>query len=366
MNVTHIITSLGQGGAETMLFKLINNQKSNNHIVICLRGEGIYSSKLAELGVKVFHLNFISRNSISNFYCVRKLLKKLEPDVVMSWMYHSFWLSLLLPKGIVNIWNVRHALTDLSSDKFFTRCVIYLTKYTSQMPDFICYNSLISLEQHNQLGYFPDNAKFIPNGFELEYLNQLSGSNKIRKEFSIDKHTILLVNVARYHPVKGHKYLIEAAKLLIDKKINIQLFCYGKNVDDTNTELTSQLTGYSNSIHLMGPTSEVATLLSNFDLYVSSSLSEAFPNVIGEAMLAGLPIVSTNAGDSKIIISKFGSLVKCGSSAELAKEIESTLKEGLGRFNNKEIREHIIDNYSINKIASSYQDLYDYKETVCQ
>ena len=53
MRVLHIISGLGNGGAEAVLFNLCQSDKQNNHIVISLLDEGKYGSLLKEIGVEV-------------------------------------------------------------------------------------------------------------------------------------------------------------------------------------------------------------------------------------------------------------------------------------------------------------------------
>ena len=57
MKIVHIITSLGDGGAEQTLFKICKHDKINKQIVISLRSPGKYFSLLKKLGIKVYYLN---------------------------------------------------------------------------------------------------------------------------------------------------------------------------------------------------------------------------------------------------------------------------------------------------------------------
>ena len=57
MKILHIITSLGDGGAELTLFKICKYDKANTHIVIVLKDKGKYFSLLKKLNIKVYSLN---------------------------------------------------------------------------------------------------------------------------------------------------------------------------------------------------------------------------------------------------------------------------------------------------------------------
>ena len=65
MKITHIITGLGDGGAEHILFKICKYDTKNNHIVISLKDKGKYYSLLRNIGIEVYCLNI-------NFYSINK------------------------------------------------------------------------------------------------------------------------------------------------------------------------------------------------------------------------------------------------------------------------------------------------------
>ena len=57
MKVLHIITSLLDGGAEGVLYRICCYDKGNEHLVVSLRGEGKYGKLLTRQGIKIHTLN---------------------------------------------------------------------------------------------------------------------------------------------------------------------------------------------------------------------------------------------------------------------------------------------------------------------
>ena len=101
--------------------------------------------------------------------------------------------------------------------------------------------------------------------------------------------------------------------------------------------------------------------MASFDILCLTSKAEGFPNVIGEAMLSGLPCISTDVGDTKNIIGKTGWIVPTNSTTLFAKYLDSLLKMPLKEIKKygKSARELIIKNYDINKIRSQYTSHYN-------
>ena len=88
MKIVHIITGLGDGGAEHALFKICKYDLNNIHIVISLKDKGKYYSLLNKLGIKVYCLN-LNFFSIPKFFYLIKLLRSLRPDLVQTWLVHA-------------------------------------------------------------------------------------------------------------------------------------------------------------------------------------------------------------------------------------------------------------------------------------
>jgi len=90
MRVLHIITGLNDGGAETVLYRLVTHDADNDHNVVSLTGEGKYGLLLQEKGIKVMALEMPrGRVTASGLLQLWRTVRTVRPDVVQTWMYHA-------------------------------------------------------------------------------------------------------------------------------------------------------------------------------------------------------------------------------------------------------------------------------------
>lgn len=104
----------------------------------------------------------------------------------------------------------------------------------------------------------------------------------------------------------------------------------------------------------------MAALYNALDVYVLSSNSESFPNVLGEAMATGIPCVSTDVGDAKLIVDRAGWIVPAKDAEQLANAIISAYKlSGSERLRLSVRAPHLIDSrFNLSDVSSTYDQLY--------
>ena len=368
MKVVHIITSLGDGGAEHTLFKICKFDKSNQHIVISIKGPEKYFSLLKNLGIKVYCLN-ANFFSIHKFFFLIKLLRSLNPNIVQTWLVHAdfFGGTAAYLAGIKNIiWNIRYSNFKIGKAKLTTILIIkLLSKLSHLIPRFIIVNSKRAKKMYEIEGYDKKKLRFISNGFDLSILkpNKLQKIN-FKKKHKVKKQIPLIGNVARYDPKKDHLNLINALSIIRSKNIDFFCILVGANINQKNIELISQIKRLklSNYVKLIVQHDDFRQVMNGLDVYVqSSSYGEGFPNVVAEAMACGTPCIVTDVGDSRFVVGKNGWVVPPDNSIKLAKAIEKVLTEIDTNYWSKrcnKARSRIKENFNINKMIKCYSNLW--------
>ena len=368
MKVVHIITSLGDGGAEHTLYKICKYDTKDKHIVISLKGPEKYYSLLKKLGIKVYCIN-IKFYSIHKFFSLIRLLRNLKPDILQTWLVHSDFIGGIAARiaGIKNIvWNVRYSNFQFGKAKLTTIFIIkILARLSFIIPKLIIVVSKKAKKIYEAEGYKKEILKFIPNGYDLSIL-KVSKLNKInfRKKIKLKKKLPLIGNVARYDPKKDHLNLLKALSIIRSKNINFFCVLVGSNIDKKNVNLISEIRRLqlSKNVKLLGQNNNIFEVMNGLDVYIqSSSYGEGFPNVVAESMACGTPCVVTDVGDASLIVGKNGWVVPPNNAFKLAASIEKSLYEvGTKRWNKRsnQARLRIKENFSIDKMLKSYNELW--------
>lgn len=368
--ILFIINWLHTGGAEMMLYKLLTrfNQQRWELIVISLISGGKLEQKISELGITVHNINMKRGLPTVRSICrLIKIVSQQNPDLIQGWMYHSnlvaYFSSTFLLHRVPVLWNIRSSLYTLKNQNIVTALIIKFSAGLSKFTKKIIYNSNNSAIQHQNRGYACEKTIVIPNGFETDIFKPNKQAYlKIRNDLGIDSESLIIGMIGRFHPVKDHETFLKAASLLSKSYPKVQFVLAGNEVDYRNQKLTKlieeiKLTG---QIHLLGERDDIPVLTAALDIACNCSYSEAFANVIGEAMACCVPCVVTDVGDSAWMVGNTGRVVAQRDPEALANtwkeliELGSVARVALGEA----ARARVIECFSIDSVVTRYESLY--------
>lgn len=371
IKILHIIPDLSVAGAETILSKVLaaTNRARFAPAVISMRNHGELREQIEAMGIPVFTLGV--RGSVPGPFAVARLIRvvrQFRPELIHGWMYHGnlaaqFAGAFAHDKPSV-VWSVHQSLYSFDYEKWLTTLIIKLGAPLSRLADKIIYNSIKSATQHEAVGYQAAHRALHYYGFDTEkFAPSETARQDVRAELGLAPETILIGLAGRYHPIKDHANFLRAAALVSRKCSDVRFIMCGRGVSHDNAALQILIDklDIGASTHLLGDRRDIERIFAALDIAVSASFSEGFPNVVGEAMAAGVPCVVTDVSDLPEVVGATGRLVPRRDPEALAGALEELIEMGgqartaLGRA----ARQRIINNFSLTKAVAQYEETYE-------
>jgi glycosyltransferase involved in cell wall biosynthesis len=370
VRVFHVIVDLDTGGAELMLKRLVESAPANipETVVVSLTSLGLIGESLRTRGVCVHTLGMASALDFPiTLWRLIRLIRQYRPAVLQTWMYHADFLGGLaarLAGSCHVVWNVRGTAIPQGALSI-TYWLIRLCAVCSYfIPDRIicCANS--AKIAHIRLRYAAHKMIVVPNGYDFSAFELHSNSReRVRLELGFSGGDIVICVVGRFDPLKDFYNFVTAATYISSKRSDVKFLMVGRGNEWSNAMLRSWIedAGIVRQFKLVGQQTDVAYYLSAIDVFCLSSVNEAFPNVVVEAMAMGLPCVVTRAGDAADILGDDNFAVPVSDSVALADallrmcNLDPVGRRLLGNRNAKKVR----DEYGIEKIRRKYEEVYE-------
>ena len=365
--IIHIITGLNVGGAEITLLKLLRFSKHRNCLVISLTNKIELEEKFRELEIPVIVLKFNKYNFFVQMLKLYRLLKYYKPDIVQTWLYHSDFFGgvAAYAAGVKKIfWNIR--TTELRKG---SKATAILRRILAGLSYIIPSKIVVVGERarllHQCLGYNKSKFVLIPNGYHSPDAQPNTSmecdSDCGLRHFSTKD--FIIGTVGRYSSVKGHDVLVRAAAIVCKSRNNVKFVLIGRGLTKDNIELMNLIEqeNVSEKFILLGERLDLNALYARMDLFVLPSRSEGFPNALAEAIVHGVPAISTDVGDAESIVGKHTPLIQPDDFDGLASRIleYAKMEQGDLKFIGDNMRKHVLANYGTEKMVHRYCELYN-------
>ena len=365
LNILLYIETSGPGGAETVMLDIARKLDKDrfNPTVVLHRSRWLHEQLKAN---RVDTRIIPSRRSLDVPFLKKfvKLCRELKTDVIHSHLSGAnLYACLAGAIGRIPVIATYHneLYMPTSSEKYVplkTFIVRKLASMTILVADFM-------KKEYAERGKFPPNRLMtIYSG--IDFGDDLDvNTAKLRQSLDISDDKLVVGNVANLRSPKGHQYLVEAAAQICKDIPNVEFLLIGEEgKGNLKEQLEDQIADLrlEENVKLLGFRRDVKQLLRIMDVFVLPSLSEGLPLSVVEAMAASLPVVATDVGGLKEIVSdgETGYLVESGNAAVLADKVSTLLtdKNLRKRMGNKG-RKVALDRFSLESMIDNYQNLYE-------
>ena len=361
INLLYMITEYAIGGAEKAMSRILSKLDKSKYditVVALRKGSGRLISELEEINVKTEIIGIqgkwdFTRVSL-NLY---KMLRKLNTQVLICSLYHPTILGRITGK----LGKIPVIINWQNSENFGGVFRIFLNKITSSLSDkIICDSKKVEFEL-NRLIRPPERlVEVIPiGGINLsEYFCQKR----------LPRPIIEVGSVGSLWKAKGYPYMIEAAKIILQKRDDIFFSIAGDGKDFYKLHNLIGKLGLTEKFRLLGFQREIPSILLKWDIYVQPSLWEGQCITVIEAMASGLPVVATNVGGipESVIDGYNGFLVPPRDPKALADKIielidNPELRTNMGERSRKIAEEKYSLDNMVNRIESLIESLIEKK-----
>jgi len=370
-----VLGSFGRGGAESFVLELLGkHDKENFKWAVCGLHQPLNESLLEEfrkLDIDCYDLDIpawsLKKKPFSSLVRIwslyrrfKKVVRDFKPDIIHAHMLlPSVLTQLFFPFSRIKLFTTYHN-TEFATGKH----KLIVRKLTQKIARPMCIACSDEVKKViTEQGFAPkDNCLVVRTGVDIDKYNPERVNADIETEFDRNPGRVHILQIGRMVAQKGHKYTIEALRLLKDEGIDVFVFAAGMGPKKEElVELAKEKGVSENIVFSRVSEEEKMKLLKTADIYIMPSLHEGLSLAMLEAMSMGLAMIASSVGGAAEVIEdgKSGFLIPPRDAESLAEKISflagnSRLREKLG----ENARERVVRDYSLQSRSRQLEDLY--------
>ncbi|WP_026313527.1 glycosyltransferase [Actinomadura flavalba] len=290
MRVLHVITGLGQGGAERQLVGLLRRAAVECEVV-ALTNAGSVAGEIRALGVPVHDLGMRGNRDLAALPRLVRIMRDGRFDVVHTHLYRACVFGRIAARmaGIRRIVATEHSLGDGEIEGRRAHVAVRaLYRATERLGTVTVAVSPTVAERLRGWGVPGDRITVIPNGLDpAEFAYAADRRAAVRADLGIDAGEAVVGAIGRLVPSKRFDLLIDAFADLPGGT----LLLAGDGPERAALERRAAPLG--RRVRFLGETGDAAGVLAALDVYAVPSVQETFGLSVLEAMASGLPVLYT-------------------------------------------------------------------------
>jgi len=332
--VLQLIDSFNQGGSERQALQLtrllVESGRFKVHLA-CLSPEGVLRDSINDLDLGEIHsfpLNsFYDQNAVKQLRRFVRWLKSSHIDILHT---HDFYTNVFgmaggaLARLPVRVASMRETAGMRSAAQKQVQRVAY------SLAHHVVANSNAVREKLIRDGVTPEKVSVIYNGLDVRRLaTTLSRAESLSLLGLPGERRFIAILANMRHEVKDYPMFLRSARQVKSAVPDAAFLLAGEGeLSDSLRGLAEEL-GINDSTFFLGRCEKVAELLAVSEICVLSSKAEGFSNSILEYMAAGRPVVVTDVGGAREVVTEgeTGYLVPSGDDAMMAMKLIALLQD---------------------------------------
>ena len=363
INLMFSIAGLHHGGAERVIANLCDyiDREQFNISVCWWKGVGAIGEELREKGIDLVGLPEIGPgvSSYMRFRVLKKLCREREIDVI-----HTHDTGTLADAAQARLFGSKTKIVH----------TFHFGNYPHLARKYLLMEAVFSRFVHRLVAVGYEQAKLIQDALKLrprKLTTLYNGVEDVVPDTGDDVgpwasggsgNPVVLGSISTLTRQKGLPVLLNAAALLSEMDRDYVLLIVGGGPMQEELEQQAKDLGIADRVRFLGWVPNAARkILHSIDVFCQSSLWEANSIVLLEAMSAGLPIVTTDVGESRHVIDNGveGLVVPKDDPESLAKAMAEMIDDAERRKSmGTRARERFKESYTVEKMVRSYEQMY--------
>jgi glycosyltransferase involved in cell wall biosynthesis len=318
MKVLLFVRDLAVGGSQRQLAVLAAGLSRRGHdVAVAVLYAGGALETLLDGGVRLLPIEKRDRwDVIAPLARLRRLFVREHPDLVYAFLPTQTTLgALLLPLRLKTklVFGLRAGGMQLNRYDALSALTYRSEVWLARRANLLIANARAVRADAITRGLPADRIAVVPNGTDTDTMRPDAAAGRaLRRAWNISDDAFVIGCVARLDPMKDHANFLRAAASFACRSSDARFVCVGDGPPAYREELRALANslGLADRLVWAGEVGDVKAAYNAFDIAtLSSAFGEGFPNVVGEAMACGIPVVATDVGDVRPIIAELGETV---------------------------------------------------------
>lgn len=359
MNILYLTNHLNTGGITSYVLTLAADLKKRGHTIYVASSGGELLPRFLEAGINYIPIPIRTKRELSlkifaSMFKLSALIKRYEIDIAHAHSRTTQVLGYLLARS--------SAVSYVSTCHGFFKRRFLRRIFPCWGEKVIAISEAVKEHLVEDFKVSEKDIRVIHNGVDVEKFRAQSTEHRVqkKKEMGLSEGPVVGI-IARLSEEKGHVYLIEAIKKVLEKIPSAQLVIVGEGRQKEKLRQLAKSLGLENKVFFSPSLAKTEEILSVTDVFVLPSLKEGLGLALMEAMAAGCAVVGSGVGGIKSLIQdgETGLLVEPADSKALAAKIWELLQDAKRReILGRQARDFIARNFSLGTMVLETERLY--------
>jgi len=308
--VLHVITTLGVGGAQVQLAELVDRTPTSAYdveILVLGRGDGTFSmQRFARTDIPVDYVDPWPALVPSFFHILRRC-RHGRYDIVHTWLFYANVVGAAAAR-LAGVPYIVSGVRNLSvwkrepNAKWWYRIGDTLA---ARIPDVLTVNATPLVDDHRWWARTRRSILVVPNGLSApRVIADTAGAHAwLHASLALAPGATVVGTVGRLAPEKDQTVFLRAVAHARARRPDIHAVIVGDGECEADLRALAYELGFTpETLTFMGRRADARRIIAGLDLFVLTSKSEGFPNVLLEAAFLGTPAISTDVAGARDVL----------------------------------------------------------------